>query len=63
MNETEIKVMRSKILQGIEISYNKLLSERQKEDGELIFSENGKVISVKARDLKQTHRYTPTDKL
>ena len=62
MNETEIKVMRSKILQGIEISFNKLLSERQKEDGELIFSENGKVINVKARTLKKTHKYTGTDK-
>jgi len=54
--------MRSKILQGIEISFNKLLSERQKEDGELIFSENGKVMNVKARDLKETHKYTGTDK-
>ena len=55
--------MRSKILQGIEISYNKLLTERQKEDGELLFSENGKVIKVKARDLKMTHRYTKSDNL
>jgi len=63
MTKTEIKVMRTKILQGIEISYNKLLTERQKEDGELVVYENGKVISVKARDLKQIHIYTPTDKL
>jgi len=63
MTKTEIKVMRSKILQGIEISYNKLLTERQKEDGELLFSENGKVIKVKARDLKMTHRYTKSDNL
>jgi len=62
MDETEIKIMRTKILQGIEISFNKLLSERQKEDGELIFSENGKVMNVKARDLKETHKYTGTDK-
>ena len=62
MNETEIKVMRSKILQGIEISYNKLLSERQKEDGELVMYKNGKVMNVKARDLKKTQRYTGTDK-
>ena len=63
MTKTEIKVMRTKILQGIEISYNKLLTERQKEDGELLFSENGKVIKVKARDLKMTHRYTKSDNL
>jgi len=58
MTKVEIKDMRTKILKGIEMSYNKLLSERQKENGELIFSENGKVINVKARDLKKTHRYT-----
>jgi len=58
MTKVEIKDMRTKILQGIEMSYNKLLSERQKENGELIFSKNGKVINVKARDLKKTHRYT-----
>jgi predicted methyltransferase MtxX (methanogen marker protein 4) len=63
MTKAEIKVMRTKILQGIEISYNKLLTERQKEDGELVIYKNGKVMNVKARDLKMIHRYTGTDKL
>ncbi|MDD4968898.1 MAG: hypothetical protein PHT07_05670 [Paludibacter sp.] len=63
MTKVELKDMRTKILQGIEMSYNKLLSDRQKEDGDLIFSENGKVIKVKARELKKTSRYIkPSEK-
>lgn len=63
MTKVELNDMRTKILQGIEMSYNKLLSERQEEDGELLFSENGKVVKVKARELKKTSRYVkPTNK-
>jgi len=62
MNKEEIKDLRTKILQGIELSYNRLLSDRQKEDGDLIFSENGKIVRVKARKLKKTSRYIKSDK-
>ena len=62
MTKVEIKDMRTKILQGIELSYNKLLSDRQKEDGELLFSKNGKVFTVKARKLKKTSIYTKFEK-
>jgi hypothetical protein len=62
MTKEEIKDLRTKILQGIELSYNRLLSDRQKEDGDLIFSENGKIVKVKARELKKTSRYIKSDK-
>jgi len=62
MTKVELKDMRTKILQGIELSYNKLLSDRQKEDGELLFSKNGKVFTVKARKLKKTSIYTKFEK-
>jgi len=62
MNKEEIKDLRTKILQGIELSYNRLLSDRQKEDGDLVFSENGKIVRVKARKLKKTSRYIKSDK-
>ena len=61
MTKDEIKDMRTKILQGIELSYNKLLSSRQKEDGELVISENGKVIKVKARGLKKLSLFSSSD--
>ena len=62
MTKEEIKDMRFKILQGIELSYNKLLASRQKDDGELVFYKNRKVINVKARELKKTSRYIKSDK-
>jgi hypothetical protein len=47
-----------KILEGIEMSFNKLLASRQKEDGELIIEKDGKIISIKARELKKTNVYS-----
>lgn len=54
MTTQEINSLRTKILKGISISYNKLLIATQKTDGELVVSKNGKVERVKARDLKAT---------
>ncbi len=41
----------SKIIEGLKLAYNRLLEQKQKEDGELIFSHEGKIVKVKARDL------------
>ena len=54
MTTQEINSLRSNILKGIAISYNKLLHATQKEDGELVVSKDGKVTRVKARELKST---------
>jgi hypothetical protein len=51
MTKESVKVMRTKILQGIDLSYSRLLISKQKEDGELVISRNGKIIKVKAKDL------------
>jgi predicted RNA-binding protein YlqC (UPF0109 family) len=51
MTKESVKVMRTKILQGIDLSFSRLLISKQKEDGELVISRNGKIIRVKARDL------------
>ena len=51
MNKDEVKVMRDKIIKGIDIAYERLLIEKQKDDSELVFSYNGKIVKVKARDL------------
>jgi hypothetical protein len=52
MTTQEISNLRTNILKGIEISFNKLLTKTQKEDGELVVSKNGRVVRVKARKLK-----------
>lgn len=50
MNPNEL-ALRSKLLVGLNLSYSRLVEQKQKEDGSLIFTENGKIIKVKARKL------------
>ncbi len=54
MTEKNVKDLRNKILKGIELAYTRLLIAKQKEDGELVISRNGKIVRVKARDLKDS---------
>lgn len=51
MNEIDIKELERKILEGIALAYQKLVEQKKREDGELVFSQNGKIVVVKARDL------------
>ena len=52
MDKEEIEEMREKILKGIALAYERLVEQKKKEDGELVFSKDGKIVTVKARDLK-----------
>lgn len=51
MTTENIKDLRAKILQGIKMSYNKLLDAKQKENGELVISRKGKIVKIKAKSL------------
>ena len=51
MNEIDVQELEDKILEGVALAYQKLVEQKKKEDGELVFSQNGKIITVKARDL------------
>lgn len=51
MNDIDIKELEKKILEGITLAYQKLVEQKKKEDGELVFSQDGKIVVVKARDL------------
>lgn len=52
MNEIEIKQMQEKINAGILLARKRLVEKTRKEDGELIVVRDGKVVRIKARDLK-----------
>lgn len=43
--------LRSKLLVGLSLSYTRLIEKKQIEDGNLIFSKNGKIVKVRARKL------------
>jgi len=49
--EHEYSDIRDKILEGIRRAVEKLIIKTAKEGGELVFSENGKIKIVKAKDL------------
>jgi len=51
MTNENVRDLRAKILKGIKLSYSRLLASKQKEDGELVISQNGKIVTVKAKEL------------
>jgi hypothetical protein len=53
MNKDKVKDLREKILSGLDLSFQKLVIAKEKMDGELIFSENGQIVRIKAKDLKE----------
>ncbi len=52
MTKEEIKEMQEKIDAGILLAQKRLIEKVQKEDGELVVVRDGKVVRVKAKDLK-----------
>ena len=52
MSRKDFQVLSDKIVKGVNLAVERLIVQRAKENGELVFSdENGKVIRVKAKDL------------
>lgn len=51
MNKEQVKELRDKIMKGIDLAYNRLLLVKLKDDSDLVFSKNGQIVKVKAKDL------------
>jgi hypothetical protein len=51
MGEKEIVELREKILSGIALAFQRLVEQKSRDNEELVFSQNGKIVKVKARDL------------
>ncbi len=52
MSISESDQLVDKITEGVKLSIQRLIERTKKEDGELVISRNGKVVRIKARDLK-----------
>lgn len=52
MSTTESDQLLDSITKGVKLAIQRLIERTKKEDGELVFSRDGKIIKVKARDLK-----------
>lgn len=51
MGKKETKAIRASILSGLDISFQRLIKEKQKNNDELVFWENRKIVKIKALDL------------
>lgn len=54
MKTNEIRKLRSNILKGIDLAYRKLVESKSLEDRELIFSKNGQIVKIKAREIQKS---------
>lgn len=52
MSELEIKQLQEKIDEGILLAQKRLIEKAKKEDAELVVEQDGKVVRIKAKDLK-----------
>ena len=51
MSELETRELRDNILNGLNISFEKLIQEKKKSNSDLAFSNKGRLIKVKATDI------------
>lgn len=52
MSKEESDQLTDKITEGVKLAIQRLIDRTKKEDGELVIYKDGKVVRVKARDLK-----------
>ena len=52
MTVSESDQLVDKITTGVKLAIQRLIERTKKEDGELVISKDGKVVRIKARDLK-----------
>ncbi len=52
MSTTESDQLVDKITAGVKLSIQRLIERTKKEDGELVVSRGGKIVRIKARELK-----------
>ena len=55
MNEQQVREFEENIVKGAHLAFERLVSQKKKENGELVFSRNGHVFRVKAADLDQIY--------
>ena len=52
MTATESDQLVDKITEGVKLAIHRLYERLKKEDGEVVIIRDGKVVKIKARDLK-----------
>ncbi len=52
MSKEESDQLTDKITEGVKLAIQRLIDRTKKEDGDLVIYKDGKVVRIKARDLK-----------
>jgi hypothetical protein len=54
MNNPAIETndFKEKFIKGLELTFKKLLAAKRLTDGSFVFSKDGKIVKIKARDIK-----------
>ena len=52
MSTSDSDQLVDKITEGVKLSIQRLIERTKKEDGELVISKDGKIVRIKARELK-----------
>ena len=55
MNEQEVREFEENIVKGANIAFQRLVNQKKKEDGELVFSQNYHILRVKAFNIKKIY--------
>jgi hypothetical protein len=53
MDEQEIIQFEENVVKGANIAFQRLVTQKKKENGELVFSRNGQIFRVKAEEFDQ----------
>lgn len=56
MNKEKVKELRDKIIKGMDLTYERLLTARLKDGSDMVVSRNGKIVRIKAKDLGFTKK-------
>ncbi len=56
-NERELKEQRAKIVNGLELTYKRLIEYKKRKNSPLVISKNGKVIELDPNNADTTTKY------
>jgi hypothetical protein len=53
MTSEEFNIIKEKVTRGVNLAVDRLIQKTIKEDGDLVYLKDGKIVRIKARNLKK----------
>ncbi|UKT64869.1 hypothetical protein [Pedobacter mucosus] len=50
--QSKLQLLHQKISEGMNLTFKKLVAQKRKNNGYLVFSDQGKIIKVQAKDIE-----------